>query len=112
MSAWPPELDAVIAAPKHHRLVMENDEVRVLETLIRPGDTVPLHTHQWSAVNYLLSWSDFVRRDETGAITLDTREKATEIPIGSAMMQHPLPPHTLENVGHSPIHVMTVELKR
>ena len=38
---WP---DALVAASKHHRLVLENDRVRVLDTRIAPGDTGPLHT--------------------------------------------------------------------
>ena len=38
---WPPELDAVIAAPKHHTLIFENERVRVLDTRIPVGDTVP-----------------------------------------------------------------------
>ena len=49
--AWLPELDALVAAPKHHRLLFENDRVRVLDTRIAPGDTVPLHTHRWPAVH-------------------------------------------------------------
>ncbi len=44
---WPPELDALIAAPKHHTLVLENDRMRLLDTVIPVGDTVPVHTHRW-----------------------------------------------------------------
>jgi len=49
-----PDLDGPIAAPDHHRVVFENDRVRVLETVVRPGDTTPLHTYLrrtwcWSA---------------------------------------------------------------
>ena len=44
---WPPELDALIAAPKQHRLLLENDRVRVLDTEIAPGDRTPVHTHRW-----------------------------------------------------------------
>ena len=30
-SPWPPALDALVAAPVHHRLLLENARVRVLE---------------------------------------------------------------------------------
>jgi hypothetical protein len=30
-----------------------------------------LHTHQWPSTNYLLSWSDFVRRDGDRAVLLE-----------------------------------------
>ena len=50
---WPAELDALAAAPENHTLLFENDAVRVLDTLVRPSQVVPLHTHQWPSANYL-----------------------------------------------------------
>src|SRR5579862_9057686 len=96
---WPPGMDALVAAPSHHRLKMENEHVRVLETRIEPGDTVPMHTHQWPATNYVLSWSDFIRRDENGQVLLDTKASGVKLEPGQAVWAAPLPLHTLENVG-------------
>jgi len=110
LQSWPPELDALIAAPRHHRLLFENDRVRVLDTRIAPGDTVPLHTHCWPAVYQVVSWSDFVRRDEHGAVQVDTRGKPA-IAAGSVLWSGPLGPHKLENVGATELHVVSVELK-
>ena len=70
---WPAELDAIVAAPQYHAVSLENDAVRVLDTSVPPGHTVPLHTHRWPAVHTILSWSDFVRRDAAGAILADSR---------------------------------------
>jgi hypothetical protein len=44
-----PDLDGIVAAPDHHRVIFENDRVRVLETIIRSGDVTPLHlaTARW-----------------------------------------------------------------
>lgn len=111
MSSWPEELDAVIAAPAHHRLAMENETVRVLETCIMPGETVPLHTHQWHSVNYILSWSDVLRRDEHDNITFDSKAAGVSFVSGESFWMDPLPPHTLENVGATSVHIITVELK-
>jgi hypothetical protein len=39
-------MDALIAAPQHHKLLFENEQVRVLDTFIAPGIAallVPLH---------------------------------------------------------------------
>ena len=74
---WPPELDAMEAAPGHHTLLFENDAVRVLDAHVEPGETVPVHTHRWPSVLYVLSASDFVRRDPEGNVLLDTRGTAT-----------------------------------
>ena len=43
---WPEELDALIAAPQHHKLLMENEFARVLDTLIPPGEITNVHTHK------------------------------------------------------------------
>jgi quercetin dioxygenase-like cupin family protein len=107
---WPEELDALRAAPRHHALLFENEKVRVLDTNIRPGDTVPLHTHRWPSAMYVLSFSDFVRRDAAGNVLIDSRNIRT-LPAGSALWSEPLAPHTLENVGERDLHVISVEQK-
>jgi hypothetical protein len=108
---WPPELDAVIAAPDHHKILLENDQVRVLDTRIEPGETTPLHTHQWPATYYFISWSDFVRRGADGEIQFDSRTLAEGIAPGSAVWGNSLGPHTLEVVGDSTLHVVSIEIK-
>lgn len=107
----PDRLDAVAAAGEHHRVLLENEAVRVLETRIEPGQTVRLHTHRWPAACYIVAWSDFVRRDERGAVMLDTREAGVRVPPGEAIWSPPLGPHTLENVGVGVMHVISVEVK-
>ena len=83
----------------------------VIAGVASPGDSVPLHTHQWHGVSYLLSWSDFVRRDEFGVALLNTRESGVKLLEGTAVWQDTLGPHTLENVGDSTLRVVTVEMK-
>ncbi len=107
---WPEARDAVIAAPENHRLMLENERVRVLETIVQPGEIVPLHTHRWPAVHHILSWSDIVRRGPTGEVEVDTRGKPAPT-VPGATWAGPLGPHTLENVGPGVVHVVSVELK-
>jgi len=108
-SSWPAELDALIAAPKQHQLVLENTKVRVLDTKIAPSETTPIHTHQWPAAHYVLSWSDFVRRDGEGNVLLDSRTSDKSPP--SAIWTDADGPHSIENVGASDLHVVSVEVK-
>jgi hypothetical protein len=110
--SWPDSLDALKAAPESHRLLFENDAVRVLETTIAPRQTTPVHTHRWPGILYLLSIGHFVRRDANGATLVDTRRGGALPRPGSAIWSDALPPHTLENVDSSGIHVIGVELKR
>jgi quercetin dioxygenase-like cupin family protein len=109
---WPDDLDALVAAPDHHTLLLENDEIRVLDTLIGPGETVPVHTHRWPSVLYVLESADLVRRDGEGALLTDSRAEDGPPPVGACVWAPAMPPHTVENVGDSPIHIVNVELKR
>jgi len=108
---WPAHLDALLSAPEHHRFLLENSSVRVLETRIEPGEVVPLHTHEWPAAYYILSAGDFIRRDASGTVVADSRVRPDVLKAGSAVWSPPLEPHTLENVGATPIHVISVEIK-
>jgi hypothetical protein len=49
-STWDPELDAVVAAPKNHIVIFENDRLRVLEVILEPGEEEPVHHHRWPSV--------------------------------------------------------------
>jgi mannose-6-phosphate isomerase-like protein (cupin superfamily) len=102
-------LDAVAAAPGFHRVLLENERVRVLETRIRPGEVVPLHTHRWPAVYYHVSRGEIVRRDGEGRVTFDSR--VTPMGSAEATWAGPLGPHTLENVGGTEVWVVSVEVK-
>ena len=44
-SSWDPALDAVVAAPKHHKVLFENERLRVLEVTLEPNDEEPVHHH-------------------------------------------------------------------
>jgi hypothetical protein len=107
---WPEELDALVAAPKHHLLLFGNDAVRVLDTRIAPGETVPLHAHRWPSALYIVTWSDFVRRDSAGTMLMDSRA-GSGVLDGTAVWSGPLPPHTLENVGTRELRAISIEVK-
>lgn len=109
---WPDELDALIASPDNHTLLYENEFVRVLDTVIRPGETTEVHTHRWPGALYVQSWSHFVRRDEQGHILVDSREVESLSAPPQVLWLEPLPPHTLENVGSTEIRGISVEIKQ
>ncbi len=108
---WPYDdaLDALIADPQHHTLVMENEHVRVLRTRIPPGDKTPLHTHRWPSVIYTVSPSDFLRYDEVGNVITDSRNSPRA--ASSAAWVPPMGPHSVENIGASEIQLINVEWK-
>jgi hypothetical protein len=110
---WPDALDALVAASGHHTLIFENEHVRVLQTRIPPGETTSVHTHRWPCVLLIRAWSDFIRRDPEGEVTLDTRQlPLTDKPTPNVpTWQQPLPPHSVENIGSTEFNAMQVEIK-
>lgn len=78
-------LDAMAVAPEYHGTLLENDQVRVLDTRLSPGERTPIHVHQWASALYVLSWSDFLRRDENGVVIVDSREWSERPGPGDAL---------------------------
>ncbi len=107
----PDSLDALVAAPAYHTRLFENERVRVLHTHIPAGALVPLHTHRYSGVAFLLSHSHFIRRDHQGTVLLDSRQASASPDVSVVQWLEPLPPHTVENVGESEISLFIVEIK-
>ena len=103
-------LDGVAVAPDNHKVIFENDEVRVLETTIVAGEITPLHTHLTPTVMYVLSGSHFVRRDEGGATMVDTRADPDFV-LPRVLFAPSTWRHTIENTGADDLVVIGVELK-
>lgn len=108
---WPNSLDALTAAPEHHKLLFENERVRLLEVRIPPGAFVPVHTHRWPSAIYVAAQSDFIRRDGEGKVTFDSRTIGPPPEKPMVQWTGPLPPHSIENIGTREILLITTELK-
>ena len=104
------ELDGAAVAPENHKVIFENDHVRVLETTIASGDVTPLHSHLARTVMYVLSGSHFIRRDEHGATMVDTRANPDFV-LPKVLFAAFTPRHTIENTGADALVVIGVELK-
>lgn len=109
-TAWPARLDGIIAAPNHHRVLFENSEVRVIETVVPAGDSTPIHTHP-KTVMYILSGSHFVRKDGAGNVMVDTREEGPDFVLPPVLWSDGAPPHVIENPTADDLKVIGVELK-
>lgn len=108
---WPEELDAMVVSANHHTILLENEYVRVLNVYIPAGEITAVHTHQWPAVNHILSMSEYIRYDGEGNIIGDTRNSTTPLDTPVTVWSESLPPHALQNVGDRPIHIISIEVK-
>jgi hypothetical protein len=108
--SWPPEMDAVLAAPESHKVLFENDDVRVLEVIIPPGEREPEHTHQMPSV-MIVDRPAMIRYYQGTALAFSSPPGvSTRATIGQWMEQEG--PHAVENVDIVPYHAFRVELKR
>jgi hypothetical protein len=94
--------DPVRTNPELYRLLFENDRVRVLEYLDRPGDRTAPHRHPDSV---MVTLSAFTRRISAGG-----REVEVDLPAGHARWVG-AQEHAGENIGSGQTHSIFVELK-
>ncbi|MFL5649013.1 MAG: hypothetical protein ACJ776_11545 [Chloroflexota bacterium] len=104
------DLDGVTAAPGNHKVIFENERVRVIRTTIPVGTLTPLHTHLTPTLQYVVSGSHFIRRDEGGAVMFDTRTDPDYV-LPQVQFAESIPRHTIENTGDDDLIVIGVELK-
>ncbi len=113
--AWPypDSLDALVAAPRFHRVLFENDRVRVLEVTVPPHVREPLHTHRWPSVMYRERYGSGRYYDASGKMVHEFTEV---LPAGTskprARWQEPEGPHSVENTGEVADRFIRVELKQ
>jgi len=63
---WPPHLDALVAAPANHRLLFEDDTMRLLEVTVEPGERENRHHHRWPSLMVVLTRPDYRNFDADG----------------------------------------------
>ena len=49
---WPDSLDTVRAASHNHKILFENDKIRILEVILEPYEYEKLHTHSHPSVMF------------------------------------------------------------
>jgi hypothetical protein len=116
-STWDPALDAVAAAPKHHKVLFENDNLRVIEVTLEPEDEEPVHHHRWPSV--------FVF-DQVGGPIFDISPSGEQLPPNRDVMQaiqawdgqgslvvhmQPQPAGRVFNASGKTVHGVRIEMK-
>ncbi|HEY0448143.1 hypothetical protein [Actinophytocola sp.] len=107
---WGDELDSTVVAPKSHRVVFENEHVRVLEVTLEPGAHEPEHTHRWPTVMMTDQPARIRYRvgDEVRYESPDPLPPSGEL---TGTWYDPQGPHSVENIDTVPMHAIRVELK-
>lgn len=108
---WPASLDAVAAAPRNHRVLLENERVRVLDVTVMPGERQPVHSHCWPSVMYV-SYEGISRNyDAEGRLIDEVKVAPPASQFPKTLWLEPTPPHSVHNLDSRPIRLFRVELK-
>jgi hypothetical protein len=107
----PDSLDAVVAAPGSHRVVFENDLVRVLEVTVEPGVHEPEHTHRWPSV-MVTDERARIRYFAGTELIFESPDPLPDGPTPRASWLDPEGPHSVENIDTVRLHALRFELKQ
>jgi quercetin dioxygenase-like cupin family protein len=111
-ATWPDALDATVAAPQNHKVVLENERVRVLEVTVQPGEREPVHGHKWPSVMYVMA-EDLIRDyDRDGKLLYDSSTDTARMQTPYTIWMPPQAPHSVENLSKTPLRLLRVELKQ
>jgi len=96
--------DPVKLAPQYYKVLVDNDQARVLEFRLKPGEKEPMHSHP----------AGFVYFFGEGKIKItypDGRTEESAITPGETFWRKPVT-HAGENTGNTEIHAIALELKK
>lgn len=108
LSVFAPRLgfaqDPVVVDPAHHKVEIDNADVRVLRITFAPGEKAPEHAHPNGVAVFLSGGTN--RLTTPGQKPTETPQKMGDVVLLNAGK------HTVENIGKTRTEVVLVELKR
>jgi quercetin dioxygenase-like cupin family protein len=97
--------DVLVAASNAYKLLLENDKVRVMEVMLKPGQKAPMHNHPNSHVVY-------VKMDSRLKLTFpDGKDNTIDLKAGQTLWLD-AGPHEAENVGKTDFDNLVIEVKK
>lgn len=96
--------DPVKLSPHLYKVLLENDQVRVLEFRVKPGDKEPMHSHP-AAVVYVFA------DGKAKATTPDGNSVIIDGKAGQTVWSEPVS-HSWEHIGPGNGHVLIIEMKK
>jgi uncharacterized RmlC-like cupin family protein len=100
-----PDLDPIKADPKHYKVELENDQVRVTRAKYAPHDKGQLHEHLLPRVVTFLTDANLKVTIPDGQVKM-IQQKAGDITTGGPAK------HQEENLSDQPFEVVVVEFKK
>jgi quercetin dioxygenase-like cupin family protein len=97
------ENDPLVAASNVYKLLNENDKVRVLEVLFKPGDVAKMHHHPDHVV--------YALKGGKGSFTSGGKTQEMDVKTGSVLFLE-AQDHEVKNIGKTTLDLIVMELKK
>ena len=96
--------DPVNVSPNIYKVLLDNDQVRVLDIHLKPGEKSPMHGHPNSVIYALGS----------GTVRFTTEDgKTSDVKFEKGQcLWRPAEKHQPENIGKTEVHAIQIELKK
>ncbi len=96
--------DMVKVAPKNCKVLLENDQVRVVRVVAKPGEKLEMHSHP---ANIVYAFTP----GKVKHTSLDGQTQERELKTGQAIWSDAVT-HSSENIGTAESRVLVIELKK
>jgi quercetin dioxygenase-like cupin family protein len=94
----------VAGGPETHKVVLDNDTLRMLDVRIKPGQKEAMHSHPPNTVYFLTDC-------KLKVTSPDGKTQIAEPKAGTAVWRPGETKHAVENVGAAECHLVQTELK-
>lgn len=114
---WPENLDALKAAPDNHKVVFEDDNMRVLAVILDGKKSEPVHTHKYKSVMWISKpivpcKINNYKKDEKGNLVKADSMTINEMAIKIGQMIEPEGPTSITNLSSENGLAYRIELKK
>ena len=92
--------------PPANRLLFENEHTRVWEMLLQPGESFPMHSHEYPYLSLIIDGASLILSEEDGT------ERRLELEAGAVVWGDTPDAHAVKNVGTTAFRNRLVEFKR
>ena len=103
-ASQPLSVDALTTSPENFRLVLENENVRVLEYTLLSGQKDHQHTHPARIAHVISGGTLHIGFPDGTSMVFEEK-------VGATNWSNPAPLHDTENIGTTPIKILLVEVK-
>ncbi len=105
----PDKFDALIAAPKSHKVIFENFLLRILLVSIGPGKKEPIHHQPQPSIMFVYQRTRIEYYDGEDNLQFTSPKNQSNLPIVEYLRPEPL--HAVKNIGTRTYRGVRLEFK-